>query len=163
MFAKKSVQLSIALVLLLALASLGLAYGAWTDSLTINGNVTTGSLNVDFIGTDGSVADVDPLNAATCTLDYQDDLVIVTIDNAYPGYQCNPLITVQNTGSIPATVTLNLPPSEPAPDVFVGGVSLGQRTLIVDESVGFTLPIEAYLNPPMDTTIQFSFPIPVAQ
>jgi hypothetical protein len=163
MFAKKSLPFGIALVLLIALASLGLAYGAWTDTLTINGDVTTGSLNVDFVGTDGPVADVDLLNAGTCTLDYEDDLVTVTIANAYPGYQCVPMITVKNTGSIPAKVTLNFPADEPVPGVAAGGVALGENTLVPGATIGFSLPFEVYGDPPMGTSYSFTFPIPASQ
>jgi hypothetical protein len=131
--------------------------------LNINGSVTTGTLNVDFIGTDGSVTDQDPLNAATCTLDYGDDVVIVTIDNGYPGYQCNPLITVKNTGTVSATATLDFPALEPATHVYVGGVSLGAVSLVPGAQTSFTLPIEFFTDPPMGTTVSFSFPIPVVQ
>ncbi len=34
MFSKKSLPITLALILLIALATLGLAYGAWTDTLT---------------------------------------------------------------------------------------------------------------------------------
>jgi hypothetical protein len=163
MFSKKSLHISLAFILLIALATLGLAYGAWTDSLQINGEVTTGSLNVDFIGTDGGVADTDPYNLVTCYLDYEDDLITITITGAYPGYQCNPQILVKNTGSVPAVATMNFPASEPVQHVYVGGVLMGNVPLAPGAQVGFTLPIEVYLNPPMNTPVTFSFPIPVVQ
>ena len=163
MFSKKSFPITIAFILILALGTMGLAYGAWTDQLVINGNVTTGTLNVDFIGTDGSVPDVDPYNLVTCSLDYEDDLVTVTINGAYPGYQCVPSITIKNTGSIPAVATLSFPWIEPVPGVGFGGVGLGASIMAPGATISFPLPIEVYGNPPMGQTYTFSFPIPVAQ
>ena len=48
MFSKKSLPITIAFILMLALGTMGLAYGAWTDQLQINGNVTTGTLNIQI-------------------------------------------------------------------------------------------------------------------
>jgi hypothetical protein len=162
MFSKKSLHISLAFILVIALATLGLAYGAWSDLLTIDGSVTTGSLNVDFIGTNGPVADVDPLGAGTCSVAYGDDLVTITISGAYPGYQCVPLITIKNTGTVPALATINLPWTEPQPGMGAGGVSVS-GDLPVGAETSFSVPFEVYDTPPMNTTVTYSFPIPVVQ
>jgi hypothetical protein len=159
---KKTMTIATFLVVI-ALATMGLAYGAWTETLTIDGTVGTGRLDVDFVGTDGPVADADPLNVATCSLDYEEDSVTVTIGNAYPGYQCNPMIRLQNTGTIPADVRVNLPPTFPAEGVGVGGIMIAQYPFGPGAVTAFTLPVEVYDTPPMGGSFQFTFDIPVAQ
>jgi hypothetical protein len=98
MFVKKSVQLSIALVLLLALASLGLAYGAWTDSLQINGTVQTGTLDVQL-----QVPGFDDTDCSY-TLTGDDDTLTITGVNVVPGMVCWSQIEVVNNGSIPILI-----------------------------------------------------------
>lgn len=120
MFSKKTLHLSFALVLLIALASFGIAYGAWTDTLNINGTVGTGSLDIDFDPAMAKVhTETDPLNVATCTVTATEDLATLTIENAYPGVTCKAELVIKNTGTIP----VNIDTSWPAQSLDHGGVT----------------------------------------
>jgi len=103
--------------LVLALASLGVAYGLWSKALTVDGTVNTGDLNADwdlascgelygwpgpfsqgeFLGKDvGSVeAVIDPDDA---------QILHFTVDNGYPSYVADCEVEYANTGTIPVNV-----------------------------------------------------------
>ena len=167
MFSKKSLQISLVFVLLIGLAAIGIVYGAWTDSLAIGGNVTTGSLDVVFVP-GGPVPEVDPLNLAACTLVYGDDVVTVNVTGAYPGYQCNPQITIKNLGTVTADVALNLPAASLPDGIYVGGVTFPLTAhLVQNADFSFTFPIEVYSDativPPMGQAYSFSYTILATQ
>ncbi len=100
MFSKKSLPISIALILLIALSTLGLAYGAWTDTLNINGNVTTGTFDVRMLPgyTDATVP------GCTGVVSADGKTLTVTIAGAYPGYTCAGGVSIKNFSSIPAKI-----------------------------------------------------------
>ncbi len=79
-------------VLVLALAALGVGYGYWTETLDINGTVTTGTLDVDLTNLGGTCP-------STLT---SSSLIDVAIVNAYPGYSCTVTFDVKNMGNIAA-------------------------------------------------------------
>jgi hypothetical protein len=162
MFTKKSLPITAALILVIALASLGVAYGLWTDTLHIGGNVSLGTLDVNFVS-GGAVPEVDPYNIGTCTVTYGDDVATITITGAYPGYQCTPTLTVKNDGSIAVTGLLDLM-QEPVAGLYIGGVTL-PLSLIPGAQVGFTVPIDVY-DPPsgaMGQTYSFSYDLTFTQ
>ncbi len=102
MFTKKSL-FSAALIMMIALASLGVAYGYWTDTLYINGSVGTGELDVEFWG---AWEDGNPPAGGVCTgtIDQTGNIWTVTITNAYPGYGCDLGVYVHNSGTIPVKI-----------------------------------------------------------
>jgi hypothetical protein len=138
MFAKKSLPFGIALVLLIALASLGLAYGAWTETLTINGNVTTGTFDPQFYGM-GVFYEEDPADAATCTITNTPLEVTISIQNAYPGFHCEGGGTIQNYGSVPVTIH-DWPeaPSTPFLTVYLHNTSMA----VVPDGGSFVIPVD---------------------
>lgn len=94
-----------------AIATTGLANALWTDQTTINGQLNTGSLSMgwDDAGP-GATADNDAVFGAaggTCAAAITPDLktVNLTIDNAYPGYECVMNVNVHNYGTVPGKVT----------------------------------------------------------
>jgi len=109
------------LVLVLALASVGVAFAAWTDTITISGSVTTGELDWEIV--DGSstqkpdapdwncfwnletgrrFADPEGKNVATTTVTHVDkDTMNVVIDNAYPYYFDHIAFEGHGLGTIP--------------------------------------------------------------
>jgi hypothetical protein len=108
MFSKKSLPISIALILLIALSTLGLAYGAWTETLTINGNVTTGTFDPSFqpAGAWFSEYEAGTADLASCTAAVSADgqNLTITIANAYPGYSCEGGANILNLGTMPVTI-----------------------------------------------------------
>jgi hypothetical protein len=120
------------MVLLVALALLGVGYGLWSKVLFIDGTVHTGNVNAEFLGpftdddgTDdggdcfiGGPGSCDPMapgpaperydkHVATCAaqLDVTDPQILnVVIANGYPSYWCTVWFTVENTGTVPVKV-----------------------------------------------------------
>jgi len=146
------------MLLVLALASLGMGYGLWSKVLTIDGTVNTGEVNADFslkeidqsfdfnarcppgVGglgyslgkdcddpPDGSVYDdmeVEGKDIAECTAvllpglpNEGNQLMEVTITDAYPSFNCFIRYDVHNNGTIPIKVH--------SPEYFIGAVSYG--------------------------------------
>jgi len=100
MFSKKSLPISIALILLIALSTLGLAYGAWTDTLHINGTASTGTFDVamDYLYYDFAAP------GCTAAISADGKTLTVTIANAYPGYACAGGVSIKNLGTVPAKI-----------------------------------------------------------
>lgn len=78
------------LILVLGLLAVGVAYGAWTETLIVKGTVSTGEVNVDW-GRGGLsefyCSDSEQQNLASIVSTYADDNTIqMTVSNAYPGY-----------------------------------------------------------------------------
>ncbi len=110
---------------LFVLGTMGLVYGSWSESLNINGNVQTGTVNV-FIFDDNIPDELnsDPKGVAACNQAEsvtgggsgavagvaptppieKNDKVTVSISNAFPGYQCHFWTTVVNAGTLPVAV-----------------------------------------------------------
>ena len=105
------------LALVLALGALGVGYGLWDKTVYIEGTVYTGE--VDAIMSVGDCWDTEPpekdVSSIECYLDPVDNqILIVTIYNAYPSidYYCN--FDITNAGTVPIivedyTVTSTLP------------------------------------------------------
>ena len=102
MFSKKNLPISLAFVLLIGLASLGLVYGAWTDQLSISSNAVTGNLNVVFYG--DSVTNPGPTGTVLCPATFGEKTITLSVTNAYPGYRCTYDVALLNTGSISAKI-----------------------------------------------------------
>jgi hypothetical protein len=97
------------LVVVLALGAIGVGYAAWSQNLTVKGDVSTGTYGVKF---DNEVAsENDPLALATSTTgvavstaDNPDDTLTITIDNGYPSYAGTATFDIVNTGSVPVKI-----------------------------------------------------------
>lgn len=99
-------------VLLVAFLLMGASYAAWSDTLILDHNVTTGTLDVDwqpnFSGYEQpfvELYDADGILDPTCTMvvDYPvDDTMRITINNMYPGVYAEFDIHQQNMGTLPA-------------------------------------------------------------
>jgi len=98
MFSKKSLPINIALILVIALSTLGLAYGAWSDTLNINGTVTTGTLDVQL-----QMAGFDNVGCTAVLSDNKDTLTL-TATNAVPGMVCWSQLEVLNNSTIPIKI-----------------------------------------------------------
>jgi len=95
------------MVLVVALASLGIAFGLWSKTLYINGTVSTGSLHaelsVDAV-TEYETKDVGNCSATLGQTIQPNDTLNIEITDAYPSYECDVRFDVHNTGSIPIHV-----------------------------------------------------------
>jgi hypothetical protein len=114
MFSKKSLPISIALILLIALSTLGLAYGAWTETLTINGTVSTGTFDVQFYGFYLDYA----APGCNATLSQDGHTLTVTIEKAYPGYHCGGGGVIRNLSSVPAKINSLVAVNDTVPSNF---------------------------------------------
>ncbi|GAG82037.1 unnamed protein product, partial [marine sediment metagenome] len=121
----------VCLALLLALGAMGVGYAQWSDTVFISGTVETGEFSSGFIAcsTNDPPNTIDPgkdkdVGSATAELASPEndgwEEVVVTITNAYPCYQCQVYVTVQNHGTVPAqidTVTITSPPEVTVTDI----------------------------------------------
>lgn len=87
-------------VLILALAAIGVGSALWSETLTIDGDVTTGNVDVefDFVFTDDLGAE------GECSHTGAPNELTVTMANVYPTYECHLQFDVRNDGSIPVLV-----------------------------------------------------------
>ncbi len=140
MFSKKQTLL-ITVLALFVLATMAIAYGAWTDSLEIHGTASTGTLNVHFTevtATDNETAGMEEVG--TCSANIVDqssdpeandsDRVEVLIENAYPGYTCTLTGTIANNGTIPVKLS----------SVVFDPTDLASKAALDFEAPGFTAP-----------------------
>lgn len=94
---------------LIALAVVGFTYAYWTETLTIEGSVATGELDVEY--TTATCKDIEDIDTGTCDVVLSDgdgdgdmDTATITIGNAYPSYVCDVDLTIHNCGTIPLKV-----------------------------------------------------------
>ena len=104
------------LVVIIALALCRVGYAFWTDTLIIDDTVQTAEWKAGFTAcsTNDPPGTIDPgkdKDVGSCTAelavpenggDYEQ--VIVTIENAYPSYECEVSVTVHNDGTVPARI-----------------------------------------------------------
>jgi predicted ribosomally synthesized peptide with SipW-like signal peptide len=109
------------LVLVLALASVGVAFAAWTDTITISGSVTTGELDWEFMGpiiqadtgpdqncfwrledgTWGTAPEGKDVGSTILTIGAGNKTIGLTINNAYPYYGNHIALKLHGLGTIP--------------------------------------------------------------
>lgn len=103
------------LLLVFAVASIGIGYALWGKTLNIDGSVNTGTVNAEWVSClcndlgndpnqDGTVKDKD-VGSTTCAIDGVDPQILhFTVDNGYPSYFVDCQVEFQNTGTIPVVV-----------------------------------------------------------
>jgi hypothetical protein len=129
MYSKKALPVgTMFLVLVIALALLGVGYALWSETLTIQGTVQTGEVDVEFsthpveecIDINGVLTCPEPLekaDAANCTVEFLGgetdpngdngaNLLQVTVTGMYPSYHCKVGFDVTSTGNVPVHVWL---------------------------------------------------------
>ena len=105
----------VAMLLVLALGALGVVYGLWSQTLTVQGVVSTGTLHARWTGAIcseffdwpwppeglGEVEGKD-VGSTTAVVDPNDDTVLnVVIENGYPSYAVDCEVEFENDGSVP--------------------------------------------------------------
>jgi hypothetical protein len=119
----------IAMALVLALGTLGVGYAMWSDTVTIQTNISTGSVDIDIVGqleldtyppngvyyptttpdwttNDGFVGGFWQLdkNVSWATSTFTEDFVTVNLYNTYPSNFNMVSIYVSNMGTIPVII-----------------------------------------------------------
>lgn len=89
-------------VAIMALAGVGAAYAHWMDTLTIQGTISTGTLDVDPSFHFDDLVQVEDKDVASVDHSICDDTVTVTITNAYPCLTVEGMFDAHGIGSIPA-------------------------------------------------------------
>lgn len=110
----------LAILLIVLLAGVGVAYGLWSETLTINGTVQTGDVNVEFtdvnttegVAIDGVLTIPEPkekAEAANCEAKIlnqgtDNEILEITTTGAYPSWHCFVEFNITSTGSVPVHV-----------------------------------------------------------
>lgn len=81
---------------------MGAGYASWTSSVNINHNITTGTMDVQFIDKTSLVAGSKYVQPQVKVDDAKHN-VTFTLDNLYPGAQYSTLTAEKNAGSIGVT------------------------------------------------------------
>jgi hypothetical protein len=94
------------ILLVVAVAMLGVGYGLWSKSLDISGTVGTGNVDAEFV--DASTSENDHgKEVAECTAtvdpnqDGSNDELGIVLENGYPSYECWVNFAVKSTGTVP--------------------------------------------------------------
>lgn len=108
-------MMGVFLASLLSLSIVGASYAYWTDVLTITGTVTTGTFHgyltlQDYYDEEWKeVGCVSAELSATGDDQYNDnDVLTITVNNAYPGYKFCIIWDMHWAGSVPAHVDVDL-------------------------------------------------------
>jgi hypothetical protein len=106
----------IVLLLIVALAAIGVGYGLWYEILYVRGTVDTGTVDVEWSGPiveEYGFGEQFKPEVANCFAKTEGDLLRVWVDNMYPSYYCDVIFDVHSIGTIPVHVAfdqLNLLP-----------------------------------------------------
>lgn len=113
----------LAILLIVLLAGLGVAYGLWSETLTIEGTVNTGEVDVGFSGPwvaewveVNGMPQLEPKSkdgAAECYAKAIDsdltsdgkETIEVTVTGAYPSYHCWVKFDISNLGTVPVHIS----------------------------------------------------------
>ncbi len=115
---KRTLPVGMILVfVLIALVSLGVVYGAWTQTLTIGGTAKTGTFDVAFLPAwyDDTYGVSEQCKAAVTNNGHD---LTVTITNAFPGYFCEGGASITNLSSIPAKINVYNKVADSMPPAF---------------------------------------------
>jgi hypothetical protein len=108
MFARKALPVgTLFMVLIIAVAALGVGYGLWNEFLYIEGTVNTGEVDAE-LAVESITEDDHGKEVGDCTTvlsdkdgDGDNEWLDVAITNGYPSYSCTVQISVINNGTIP--------------------------------------------------------------
>lgn len=92
----------ISLIAIIVIGSLGIGYAAWSQTLTINGHVATGTYDVVFNNFQAPTGDHDSSFSAK---QVDNHTYTLTCTNLYPSLNGTFSFILKNTGTIPAKIT----------------------------------------------------------
>ncbi len=104
--------LILSVVLAIALSALGVGYALWSDTLTIDGTINTGNVNIEWSAGpsyDSELPGKDVSNIE-CHVDYDPQSatfgqLIVTVTNAYPCIDYYQDVAVGSFGTVPVIIS----------------------------------------------------------
>lgn len=170
----------LAMMLVLSLTMMGAAYAVWQDTLVIEETVSTGELNVLWVpvetddsggnyadhGNDTSAGSLDRLDPGNENIAKNvgnievgvdpgdENKLIVTLTNGYPGYQQTVTAVISNNGTVP--VALEVTAAEDVPEWVHFDIEAlnGLEGVVIDPGMTevVTLTYRIANNAPMDTT-----------
>jgi predicted ribosomally synthesized peptide with SipW-like signal peptide len=165
MSARKSLPIGIiVMILMMALAALGVGYAWWTEQLTTTGTIQTGSINVKL--ENATTSEFDPLDVASCSTNISGDgkSISVVITDAYPAYTCSIKFNLINVGTIPAKITnVNLPVDNDGYGVEPSGALVSKPVLAPGKPEGATFFVRVKPGAAQSANYQFDFSIEVTQ
>lgn len=106
----------LAILLIVLLAGIGVAYGLWSETLTIDGTVNTGEVNIGFVdpptiaeyinGKPEEKWPQEKWDVANCEASVSTDRNTLTIlaKYAYPSWTCQVTFEVESLGTVPVHV-----------------------------------------------------------
>ena len=132
--------------LTLAVASVGLAFAAWNDQLTVSTYVDTGTMSVSWrtlvlCGDNDGMPGIGQVEANRDVGDHS--LMHFDITNGYPGYAASCAFTWRNTGTIPVRITsldingVEIPSGVSTP-VDLDGDSIADVVITFENGIGST-------------------------
>jgi hypothetical protein len=113
------------MVLVIALAVMGVGYALWSETLTISGSVQTGEVDIEFsqhpvlecVDVNGELTCPEPpekADAANCTVAWSNTAtdpndtgannLLVTVTGMYPSYHCKVGFDITSTGTVPVHI-----------------------------------------------------------
>lgn len=123
-----------------AVATMGLGFALWSESLSVAATVNTGELSVAFAN--ANTSDPEECEAAVVN----DGDLQITLTNAYPGYSCEITTDIENSGTVDAVVSdfvvdgpvangkITIASSDPADSYPVGTTAGPTFTVAVDST-----------------------------
>jgi predicted ribosomally synthesized peptide with SipW-like signal peptide len=165
MSARKSLPIGIILmILMMALAALGVGYAWWTEQLTTTGTIQTGSIDVKLENV--TISEFDPLNVASCDPNISGDgkAISVVINNAYPAYTCSINFNLINVGTVPAKITnVNLPVENEEYGVVSSGALVSKPMLDPGKPEEANFFVRVRPGSAQSANYQFDFSIDIVQ
>ena len=145
------------LVLVIALALVGVGFAHWSKPLHITGTVNTGDL--DACWSAGLSSDTEPpdkdFSSIRCWVDEVDcQILYVVVDNAYPCIDYYQEVDIHNTGTIPLHIDgIDMTAVPPWCTVEITDLSCNQ--LHPGESAWGRIHVHLFQEAPEGTTIKF--------
>lgn len=112
------------MALVVALAAIGVASALWSKTLTVDGSVSTGTVDMTLVygGSyeNETYVENNLKDVASCTAGWvgdNSDELVVRVENGYPSFECWAEFEIMNTGTIPIHIyqpdlTINAGPDE---------------------------------------------------
>ena len=155
-------------VLIIGLAVMAASYAQWSETLTVSGGVATGELDAGFSEcscTDNEVGTGYDVGEVSCELKDEDgdgdnELAVISIADAYPGYEANCTLTIMNTGTIPLHVkSVNI--DNPNPDELSVDIENDPTCTILDVGETATFYVKVTVTEKAAELSEYSFTVTV--